>query len=153
MGRFIGLRPVSIRSVLRALLVGIVVALGLVGLAAWGGALRTAPQSQSPTDAQATNVRRTVVAEAQRDYTRARIAHWDAVASLSDPLVDFASTYYGRLREVYRLVVAPGQRVLEIGCGSGDLLAALAPAFGVGLDFSAGMIAEAARPHPHPHFL
>ena len=51
---------------IRALLVASVVVLALVGLAAFGGASRTGPRPQNPTDAQATNVRRTVVAEAQR---------------------------------------------------------------------------------------
>ena len=48
--------------------------------------------------------------------------------------------YRGRLAEIYRFLVPPGQRVLELGCGSGDLLAALRPACGVGVDFSAEMV-------------
>jgi hypothetical protein len=52
--------------VIRALLVTAIVVVALVGLAAWGGALRSGPESLNPTDAQATSVRRTVVAEAQR---------------------------------------------------------------------------------------
>ena len=51
---------------IRALLVGTLVVLALVGLAALGGALRTGSRPQDAADAQATNVRRTVVAEAQR---------------------------------------------------------------------------------------
>ena len=46
---------------IRALLVAVVVAVGLVGVARLGGTLRTGPEIQNPTDAQATNVRRTVV--------------------------------------------------------------------------------------------
>src|SRR5207253_7066835 len=45
------------------------------------------------------------------------------------------------------------QRVLGIGCGSGDLLAALQPSFGVGVDFSTEMIARAARRYPHLRFV
>jgi hypothetical protein len=56
----------SIRSVIRALLVAATVVVALVGLARLGGALRSGPEVLSPTDAQATNVRRTVVADAQR---------------------------------------------------------------------------------------
>jgi len=40
------------------------------------------------------------------------------------------------LRKQYGFYVPPGQRVLEIGCGLGDLLAAVKPATGLGLDFS-----------------
>src|SRR5262249_44579799 len=36
---------------------------------------------------------------------------------------------------------------------TGDLLAALKPSFGVGVDFSAGMIAEARKTHPELTFL
>src|SRR5436305_1948881 len=45
-----------------------------------------------------------------------------------------------------------GLRVLELGCGTGDMLAALEPSVGVGVDFSEGMIAEARKAHPHLDF-
>lgn len=47
-----------------------------------------------------------------------------------------------------KFLIPEGIRVLELGCGSGDLLAALKPSFGVGVDFSAGMIGEARKAHP-----
>jgi SAM-dependent methyltransferase len=90
---------------------------------------------------------------AQSAYTRARIAHWDRVAASLDGAPDWSSAYHSRLRDVYRSIVAPNQRVLEIGCGQGDLLAALKPSFGVGVDFSSGMLRRAARCHPHLRFL
>ena len=46
-----------------------------------------------------------------------------------------------------------GARVLEIGCGAGDLLAGLEPSFGVGVDFSHSMVSAAARRHPHLKFV
>jgi SAM-dependent methyltransferase len=61
--------------------------------------------------------------------------------------------YYHRLLARYfAFLVPPGSRVLEIGCGLGDLLAALAPVRGVGVDFSAGMIERAKRRHPELEF-
>src|SRR5215210_7649830 len=86
---------------------------------------------------------------AHQDYTRERIAHWDGVAHASafQPNT-WSATYHARLIEVYRSLVPAGQRVLEIGCGEGDLLAALQPSFGVGVDFSGGMIRRAAARHP-----
>src|SRR5262249_53886375 len=42
---------------------------------------------------------------------------------------------------------------LELGCGTGDLVAALRPSFGVGIDFSEPMIAQARRAHPDLTFL
>src|SRR5947207_4434494 len=55
---------------------------------------------------------------------------------------------------VYLKFLIPEEaRVLELGCGTGDLLAALKPSFGVGVDFSAGMISEARKAHPDLTFL
>jgi ubiquinone/menaquinone biosynthesis C-methylase UbiE len=59
--------------------------------------------------------------------------------------------YQQLLLHYYRFFVPPGARVLEIGCGLGDLLAGLQPSVGVGIDFSAGMIAQARARHPQPH--
>lgn len=60
--------------------------------------------------------------------------------------------YYDYLARVLRARIAPGQRVLEIGCGSGDLLTAASPSFGVGIDLSGKAVAEARTRHPHLHF-
>jgi SAM-dependent methyltransferase len=52
-----------------------------------------------------------------------------------------------------RFLVGEGARVLELGCGTGDLLAGLEPSYGVGVDFSEGMIAQARQAHPDFTFL
>jgi len=44
-------------------------------------------------------------------------------------------------------------RVLELGCGSGDLLASVKPARGVGVDFSAAALEQARQRHPELHFI
>jgi len=49
-------------------------------------------------------------------------------------------------------IVEPGARVLEIGCGQGELLASLKPSVGVGVDMDAHAIREAARRHPGLRF-
>ena len=90
---------------------------------------------------------------AQVEYTYARAAHWDGVARRLDALSTFSSAYHRRLVEVYRSVSPPGQRVLEIGCGEGDLLGALQPSFGLGVDFSSEMLRRAARRHADLHFV
>lgn len=56
--------------------------------------------------------------------------------------------YRDRLARLMRHCVPPGSRVLEIGCGTGDLLAALEPADGVGVDCSPEMVRLATRRHP-----
>src|SRR5207249_3263505 len=45
------------------------------------------------------------------------------------------------------------QSVLELGCARGDLLAALKPTMGVGVDFSEEMINAASRRHPSLRFV
>ena len=86
-------------------------------------------------------------------YQHARIAHWDAFAQRMDHWRNWGGYYHRRLAEVYRLVVMPGQRVLELGCGPGDLLAALQPSNGVGVDFSGEMIQRARGRHPDLRFI
>jgi len=44
--------------------------------------------------------------------------------------------------------VIPGSRVLDIGCAGGDMLAALKPSYGVGIDINASAIADAKKNHP-----
>jgi SAM-dependent methyltransferase len=68
--------------------------------------------------------------------------------------VDARGRYYHlRLRDIFQLLVTPGQRVLEIGCGDGRLLAALRPSHGVGIDFSSDALALARARHPDYSFL
>lgn len=86
-------------------------------------------------------------------YTQTRQAHWDAVARKRGSWRGWGGAYHRRLREVYRYLVRPNQRVLEICAGSGDLLAALEPARGVGVDFSPEMIRRGRERHPAIEFV
>jgi len=61
-------------------------------------------------------------------------------------------TYHRLISRLARFHAAGSHSVLEIGCGSGDLLAALSPD-GVGVDVSPGMIEEARRRHPGLEFI
>jgi SAM-dependent methyltransferase len=64
-----------------------------------------------------------------------------------------ANRFYQRLlRKYYRFLVPAGQRVLEVGCGLGDLLAAVQPARGLGVDFSPTMIELARARQPRLEF-
>jgi SAM-dependent methyltransferase len=61
-------------------------------------------------------------------------------------------TYHRLIEQIFRFHIPPGQRVLEIGCGGGDLLAALRPSTGVGVDVSPGMVELARNRHPELRF-
>ena len=63
------------------------------------------------------------------------------------------ATYHGLIEQLYRFAVPPGATVLEIGCGSGDLLAALRPSVGVGVDLSPQMVELARSRHPELEFV
>ena len=57
-----------------------------------------------------------------------------------------------RLAGFLRHFVRPGSRVLDIGCGTGDLLDALEPRTGVGVDCSSAMVELARKRHPGRQF-
>jgi SAM-dependent methyltransferase len=88
-----------------------------------------------------------------KKYQSGRVSHWDDVAEKYGNRKSFSGYYHKRLEHVFQFVVPPGQRVIEIGCGNGDLLASLKPAYGVGVDFSAEMIKQAKDLHSDLHFI
>ena len=90
---------------------------------------------------------------ARDDYSRRRVQHWNEVAHKFEHRRTWGRFYHQRIAEIYRFLVTPGQRVLEVGCGQGDLLAALQPAYGVGVDFSGEMVRQARLRHPQLTFV
>ena len=65
----------------------------------------------------------------------------------------WASGYYHRrLAEVYRFLLPSGSSVIELGCGTGDLLASVRPKRGLGVDFAEQAILAARTKHPDLEF-
>jgi SAM-dependent methyltransferase len=60
--------------------------------------------------------------------------------------------YHEAVTALARFYVPSGARVLEVGSGNGDLLAALKPSYGLGIDISGGMVRLAAEKHSHLTF-
>ena len=61
--------------------------------------------------------------------------------------------FYGQDEKYMRFLVPEGLRVLDLGCGTGRMLAALKPARGVGVDISSNMIEIARRDFPDLEFV
>lgn len=86
-------------------------------------------------------------------YRAARIQYWNEYAG-AFPLSEQVRRYYRRrLADIYRFLIPPGMRVLELGCGMGDLLASLHPSCGLGIDFSPVMVDSAKSRHPELRFV
>src|SRR5262245_51554514 len=98
-------------------------------------------------------VHKSSIGAAQIKYQQARLRHWNEVAQKLETWTDWGEYYHRRLTQVYQTLVASGHSVLEVGCARGDLLAALKPALGVGVDFSEEMIHAARRRHPDLRFV
>jgi ubiquinone/menaquinone biosynthesis C-methylase UbiE len=76
-------------------------------------------------------------------------AHYDGAA---DGLQAGARAYRRRLAHYYNLLIPADARVLEVGCGAGDLLALLHAHDVSGIDLSARRVARARSQVPHGHF-
>ncbi len=88
-----------------------------------------------------------------REYQETRVAHWDALASEESLHKGWGGYYHRRLQQIYQNIIPSGRQVLELGCAEGDLLAAVKPTKGVGVDFSGKMLRQAGNRHPEIHFL
>jgi SAM-dependent methyltransferase len=74
-------------------------------------------------------------------------------AERSNKKFGLGRAYHRRLAEIYKNLIPPGLNILELGCAKGQLLAALQPARGVGVDFSAEIVQHARQLHPELEFI
>ena len=61
--------------------------------------------------------------------------------------------YHKLMERYYSFTIPVGKRVLEVGCGAGDLLNAVKPSYGVGIDFSGKMTDIARTRYPKLNFI
>src|SRR3989344_2517189 len=78
--------------------------------------------------------------------------HYNQLAPRRDHYRAKNKYYYSLLNKQYRFLIPENKKVLEIGCGTGDLLNFLKPSCGVGVDISEGMIKIARQKYPHLQF-
>lgn len=60
--------------------------------------------------------------------------------------------YHTLIEKYYKSYIPQGSTVLEIGCGTGELLSSLKPVKGVGIDFSEKTLKIASQKFPHLRF-
>lgn len=80
-------------------------------------------------------------------------AHYDAMAETRHKWQEKNRYFYRRDLKALRNIVPEGMRVLELGCGNGDLLANLKPSKGIGVDLSEKMVEVARQRHPSLTFV
>ena len=78
---------------------------------------------------------------------------FEEVASQRGRWLERGSYFHSEDLLYLKFLIPEGARILELGCGTGHLLAKLNPSYGVGVDFSAAMIAEARKANPHLTFI
>src|ERR1700712_4047083 len=83
-----------------------------------------------------------------RERRQGRIDRLDRIAENHFALTDRHQYYARQVQRLVRGLVTPGSRVLEVGCGLGDLLASLKESNAVGIDISPRMIEQARLRHP-----
>jgi SAM-dependent methyltransferase len=75
-------------------------------------------------------------------------AFFDGFASVEDVWQRRNGGYHRLIRQVFAFQIPTDASILEVGCGSGDLLASLGVVDAVGVDLSPGMIESGRRRHP-----
>ena len=63
-----------------------------------------------------------------------------------------AAFFHGEDLQFLKFLIPEGARVLELGCSTGELLAALRPSFGVGIDLSSVAVVQARKNFPDLSF-
>jgi len=86
-------------------------------------------------------------------YEVRRKNHRNLIAKKMRHWRSWGSYYHFLLNRIYSQMIPPGSKVMDIGCGNGDLLAWLKPIIGVGVDISTDMISHAKEKYPELTFI
>jgi len=77
----------------------------------------------------------------------------DKLAESRNHWIEKNSFFYKNDRSYMQFLVGDGKRILELGCGTGQLLNALNPSYGMGVDISANMVSVAQQNYPNLEFI
>jgi len=87
-----------------------------------------------------------------KDFQKRLQTHLDQRAEKLEHWQGLGRYYHHRIQSVYQFLIPSGLRVLEIGCGQGDLIATVQPVYGLGIDISQKLLASAKKRHPEINF-
>ncbi len=87
------------------------------------------------------------------EHKKAARAHADRMARERRQWIARNSAYYEDDRRYMRFLIPEGQRLVELGCGTGQLLDALKPSEAVGVDLSPGMVEQGREAYPDFEFV
>jgi ubiquinone/menaquinone biosynthesis C-methylase UbiE len=89
----------------------------------------------------------------QRARTGSLTPFFDSLADNWELYRERNAYFHSTQRALFRTYVPPGMAVLELGCATGDLLAAVRPGRGVGVDLAPRMVEKARRKYPDMDFV
>ena len=79
--------------------------------------------------------------------------YFDNISNTRDYWIKKNQSFYDEDRAFMKFLVEPNLNILDIGCGTGDLLSSMKPKYGMGIDISPKMIEIAKQRHPTSKFL
>lgn len=80
------------------------------------------------------------------------IAFYNQIAPKRDTYKKRNHLYYKTIYKYYKFTIPENSKVVEVGCGTGDLLYRVKPSVGLGIDFSEEMIRIASEKYPELNF-
>jgi ubiquinone/menaquinone biosynthesis C-methylase UbiE len=120
--------------------------------------MQTSNNAMLPSDTAkfkdwAVSVRKSRPPASMKDYISGWREFFDHYAQQFDVWNRRNLGYHADIKKLMAFYVAPNSRVLDIGCSTGDLLSAVKPAYGVGIDISSEMVRIAKAKHSGFTFL
>ncbi len=79
--------------------------------------------------------------------------HYNSLASERHDWCRKSSYFHDDILKYYRFLVQENSSILELGCGTGDIIGSLSPSYGVGVDISEDMLNVARERFPDIEFV
>lgn len=88
----------------------------------------------------------------EKSYTEIAKDFFNKIADKRDRWKNKNRYYHREIAKLCRFLIPSKKTVLDIGCGTGDLLASSSPSYGLGIDISENMVRIARKKYPNLKF-